>query len=186
MHLQNAFAPLTCAEEESREIAEVERIMIVEELEEINAVRERTTIRVAMDSGAVKHVTHPSTLPSGVKITPNTTGKHFSGAGGEVIERYGSAQALLTTAEGREIVIDTNVAEVSRPLHAVSQVTGPADHPTGKQDVLFTNKRCVVVQPGVVEHILKYIKPIAQYDRDGNLYLATMTVSDFVRPGPGQ
>ena len=60
MHLQNAFAPLTCAEEESREIAEVERIMIVEELEEINAVRERTTIRVAMDSGAVKHVTHPS------------------------------------------------------------------------------------------------------------------------------
>ena len=186
MHLQNAFGPLTCAEEESREIAEVERIMIVEELEEINAVRERTTIRVAMDSGAVKHVTHPSTLPSGVKIIPNTTGKHFSGAGGEVIERYGSAQALLTTAEGREIVIDTNVAEVSRPLHAVSQVTGPADHPTGKQDVLFTNKRCVVVQPGVVEHILKYIKPIAQYDRDGNLYLATMTVSDFVRPGPGQ
>ena len=43
--------------------------MIVEELDEINAVRERTTIRVAMDSGAVKHVTHPSTLPSSVKIT---------------------------------------------------------------------------------------------------------------------
>ena len=176
MHLENAFGALE----------EAERLMVVEELEEINAVRERTTIRVAMDSGAVKHVTHPSTLPSSVKITPNTTGKHFSGAGGEVIERYGNAQAMLTTAEGREIIIDTNVAEVSRPLHAVSQVTGPADHPTGKQDVLFTNKRCVVVQPGVVEHILKYIKPIAQYDRDGNLYLATMTVSDFVRPGPGQ
>ena len=186
MHLQNAFGAFTCDDEVSRELAEVERIMIVEELDEINAVRERTTIRVAMDSGAVKHVTHPSTLPSSVKITPNTTGKHFSGAGGEVIERYGSAEAMLTTAEGREIIIDTNVAEVSRPLHAVSQVTGPADHPTGKQDVLFTNKRCVVVQPGVVEHILKYIKPIAQYDRDGNLYLATMTVSDFVRPGPGR
>ena len=72
---------------------------------------------------------------------------------------------------------------MARPLTSVSQVTGPADG-EGNQDVLFNNKVCVVVPPGVVAAVLKQIKPIAQYKREGGLYLADFTLSDFVRQGP--
>ena len=72
-----------------------------------------------------------------------------------------------------------NVADVGRILRAVSQVTGPVDHPAGKHDVLFDNKRCVVVEPGVVEYILQRVKPITEYARGGALYLAEMQLSTF-------
>ena len=162
---------------------EVTSLMILEEeADEINAVRETTTVRVAMDSGAVKSVIHPKALPSGVVITPNDSGKHFSGAGGEIIEKYGECVTNMTTKTGNDIGCGWNAADVARPLHAVSQVTGPADHATGKHDVLFNNKRCVVVEPGVVERLLQSIKPIAEYTREGNLYLADMILSPFGRP----
>ena len=68
-------------------------------------------------------------------------------------------------------------------VHSVRQIAGPADG-DGNMDVLFNNKRCVVVPPGVVEAVMKQIgEPIAEYERDGNLYLSTFTMSDFIRPG---
>ena len=166
------------------EMQQLENLMILEEqTDELNIIRDTTTIKVAMDSGAVKHVTHPTTLPSSTIITPNQTGRHFSGAGGETIEKYGDCMTTMTTKTGTEIAMPWNVADVARPLHAVSQVTGPADHPTGKHDVLFNNKRCVVVEPGVVEYILQRVKPIAEYVREGDLYLAEMQLSTFGRQG---
>jgi hypothetical protein len=75
-----------------------------------------------------------------------------------------------------------NLADVTRPLHSVSQIAGPADG-EGHHDVLFNNKRCVVVPPGVLDAVMKQLgEPIAEYERDGNLYLSTFTMSDFVRP----
>jgi len=147
----------------------------------LNALRQETRIRAAMDSGSCRNATHPKTLPSGVKVTPNTSGKHFPGAGGEVIEKFG---ACMTTLEGPhgQVGCRWNVADVTRPLHSVSQIAGPYDG-TGNQDVLFNNKRCVVVAPGVVEAIMKQISPVAEYHRDGNLYLSDFTMSDFVRQG---
>ena len=59
----------------------------------------------------------------------------------------------------------------------------PEEDPVGKRDVLFNNRYGVVVPPGIVDYIMKYVKPAARYDREGNLYLAEMTVSDFIRPG---
>ena len=64
-------------------------------------------------------------------------------------------------------------------------MTGPIEHPTGKQDVLFNNKTCVVVPPGVVNAILRFIKPVARYPRTGNLYIGKVTASSFPRPGQG-
>ena len=147
--------------------------------ESVNAVQKETRIRAAMDSGSCRNVTHPNTIPSGVKITPNTTGKHFSGAGGEVIEKYGEC---VTTIEGLHGAVDCrwNVADVTRPLHSVSQIAGPYEG-EGNHDVLFNNKRCVVVEPGIVEAILQHMKPVAEYQRDGNLYLSEFTVSGFAR-----
>ena len=61
-------------------------------------------------------------------------------------------------------------------------MTGPKGGP-GKQDVLFNNKKCVVVPPGVVDEILKRIDPVMEYEREGNPYTAEMQMSAFGRQG---
>ena len=64
----------------------------------------------------------------------------------------------------------------------MSTVCGPAG-PVGKQDVLFNNNVCVVVPPGIVDAILKLVTPVCEYQRNGNLYTASMTMSSFHRQG---
>ena len=66
-----------------------------------------------------------------------------------------------------------------RPLHSVAEITGPADQPKGNYDVLFNNKRCVVVEAGVVEHIMQHLQAVSEYTREGNLYTAEMVLSLF-------
>ena len=149
--------------------------------DQLNAIRPTVKIRVAMDSGACKSVAHPSVMPSGVAITPHTGGKHFSGAGGETIERYGECTTLLSGKHG-SVQNVWNLANVARPLHAVSQIAGPYEG-DGNHDILFNNKRCVVVPPGIVDAVLRQIKPVAEYLREGNLYLAEFEMSDFARQG---
>ena len=78
------------------------------------------------------------------------------------------------------------MAEVSRALNSVAQTCGPIEHPTGKQDVLFNNNTCYVVPPGVVEEIMKRVKPVAEFPREGNLYVAELTLSSFARQDPGR
>ena len=51
--------------------------------------------------------------------------------------------------------------------------------------MLFNNERCVVVPPGVVEAIMRHVQAVAEYKREGNLYLAEMTLSSFQRQGQG-
>ena len=72
---------------------------------------------------------------------------------------------------------------MGRALHSVSAVCGPEEMEVGKQDVLFNNKLCVVMPPGIVAAILKRIKPVAEYPREGNLYVGEVVVSSFTRQG---
>ena len=74
------------------------------------------------------------------------------------------------------------MADVTRPLNSVSETCGPADG-DGRQDVLFTNKKCYVVPPGVVAEIMKKTKSVVEYDRSGGLYLADIEMSSFIRQG---
>ena len=67
----------------------------------------------------------------------------------------------------------------------MSTVCGPFDGP-GVQDVLFNNKTCYVVAPGVVERIMREVLAVAEYPREGNLYVAEMELSGFARQGGGQ
>ena len=67
----------------------------------------------------------------------------------------------------------------------MSTVSGPHDGP-GQQDVLFNNKTCDVVPPGVVERIMGEVLAVAEYPREGNLYVAEMELSGFARQGAGQ
>ena len=162
-------APISCVMEEEEEPL-------------IASAVEKVKIQVAMDSAAVDNVVHPSFLPGDAEPAPNRTGRHFVGAQGGHIEKYGSVDTKLETDLGA-IGCHWQLADVTRPLHSVAKVTGPEDHPTGKQDVLFTNKKCVVVPPGVVEKMLKTVKPVVEYARTGNLYIADMEMSSFPRQG---
>ena len=49
--------------------------------------------------------------------------------------------------------------------------------------MLFNNKYGVVVQPGVVDAIMQHIEAIAEYPREGNLYVAEVELSGFTRHG---
>ena len=77
-------------------------------------------IEVAMDSGSVDHVMHPDELPEGVVFEPNTTGRHFKGAGasGSHITNFGSARTRLKDDQtGRVAECKWSLADVARPLH---------------------------------------------------------------------
>ena len=105
----------------------------------VNVIRQGTRTRAAMDSGSCRNVAHPKTLPTGVKVTPNTTGKHFSGAVGAVIEKFGECVTTLEGSHG-SVGCRWDVAYVTRPLHSASPIAGPYGG-DGGQDVLFNNKR---------------------------------------------
>ena len=64
----------------------------------------------------------------------------------------------------------------------MSQIAGPYEG-DGNHDILFNNRRCVVVPPGVVEAVMGHVDAVAGYHRDGNLYLSDFTVSGFERGG---
>ena len=61
-------------------------------------------------------------------------------------------------------------------------VAGPKGGP-GKQDILIDNDKAYVVAPGIVKLLMKKLKPVAEYEREGNLYVGEMTLSSFHRPG---
>ena len=147
----------------------------------IAAASDVVTVQVAMDSAAVDNVIGPSELPQDADIMPNNTGKHFRGANNAHIEKYGVTSTILESADNR-VSCDWAVSDVTQALHSVAKVAGPPKVP-GKQDVLFDNDQCVVMPPGIVNELLKRIKPVMRYEREGNLYLAQLKMSSFIRPG---
>ena len=50
--------------------------------------------------------------------------------------------------------------------------------------ILFNHEMCYVVAPGVVKKIMETISAIAEYEREGNLYIGEMTVQSSHRQGP--
>ena len=154
---------------------------IFDEEDAICAATEEVAIRVAMDSGSVGNVISPDELPYDAKVEVNKTGRHFVGAGGGRIQKFGKCNTKLVSQHG-EIGCGWQVADVTRPLHSVSEVTGPIEG-DGLQDVLFNNKSCFVVPPGIVKEIMKKVKPVAEYGREGGLYVADMKMTSFHRQG---
>ena len=142
-------------------------------------------VKCAMDSGACASVIHPDMLPDGVVPSGNPTGQVFHGANNSPIRRFGHAVTRMKNGS-MDVGCGWQVAEVSRPLNSVAEVCGPIDHDLGHQDVLFNNKTCFVVPPGVVAAIMKYMTPVAEYPREGNLYLAEVELSSFTRQAQDQ
>ena len=75
-----------------------------------------------------------------------------------------------------------SAADVHRPLHAVAKVTGTVEQP--KADVLFCAGKAVVVSAGPADRVFKTVKPMLQYEREGDLFIALLTLSEaFTGPG---
>jgi hypothetical protein len=137
-------------------------------------------IEVAFDTGAVGNVCGPDDVPANAKLVPNTSGKNFTGAGGDTILNHGTINTMCIGEHGK-VGCEWKVADITRPLHGGTQVTGPISNP--RQDVLMNAEGVYVVEPGLVKEMLKKVKPVVEYKRKGNLYLAKMKMTGFTRPG---
>ena len=148
----------------------------------IAAAVEVVKVRVAMDSAATDNVINPDELPGDAVLVPNTSGKQFVGANNAHIEKHGQVDTLMGSG-GNKVSCAWQASDVHRAFHSVAKVCGPTGAGTANQDVLSDNDICVVVPPGVVKEIMKRIKPILQYEREGNLYIADVEMSSFHRQG---
>jgi hypothetical protein len=92
---------------------------------------------------------------------------------------------MLENGDGK-VGCSWTACAVTRPLHSVSKVAGPEGHPTGIQDVMFNNRIGVVMPPGLVDLLMKHIKPVARYPRRGGLYVGDFEMSSFTRQGPAR
>jgi hypothetical protein len=144
------------------------------------ATNHEVEIEVLFDTGAVGNVLSPEDVPGNATMTPNATGRNFTGAGGETIINHGTIDTLCTGEKG-QVGCQWKVADITRPLHGGTQVTGPIDNP--RQDVLMNARGVYVVEPGVVDEMLKKLKPVLEYKRKGNLYTAKMKMTGFTRQG---
>jgi hypothetical protein len=138
-------------------------------------------IRVAIDSAACDNVVDPKELPEDADFEENESGKHLKGANDSHIERYGSCKTVMSSKHGR-VGCNWQMAAVSRALHSVGIVAGPKGGP-GKQDILFNNEKCYVVAPGIVKKLMETLSAVAEYDREGNLYVGEFTLESFRRQG---
>ena len=76
-------------------------------------------MRPAMDPGSVDNVLHPKELPDNAVVNPNTTGEHFRGANGSVIENMGE-RTLHGSMGAQDVRLTAQVYSVTKPLYSVS------------------------------------------------------------------
>ena len=73
--------------------------------------------------------------------------------------------------------LTSQVLGVSRALHSVSMICDK------KQDMLFTQDMGYVVPKGVFDEVLKRCRHIAEYPREGGLWVSEMMVKIPEPPG---
>ena len=137
----------------------------------IAAVDQQKKIKIAADTGCCAHAIGPKHLPDSVKVVQREE-RHFSDAQGGGIEHYGESQVRLEQKDGSHISNTFQVLDVCRPLHSISMIADN-DH-----DMLFTKECGFVVPAGVSKEVLDKVKHVAEYPREGGLYLAEMIVTD--------
>jgi hypothetical protein len=139
------------------------------------AVPVKTTMRVALDSGAGDHVVGPDDVMGFTteESEGSKRGRHFIDAGGNRIRNLGQARVGVRDplcASGFGSVLQ--IAEVSRPLYSVSKICDSG------ASVTFDNNEAVVKgRDGAV---------LAKFKREGGLYVTDLEFTDeggSTRPG---
>ena len=135
--------------------------------DEILAADEEIEIDVAADTGCVDHCVGPDDIPGSIPVV-KVKGKtrNFVGAGGGRIRCYGEAGVELVQKNGKVIQNKVQVADVCRPLHAVSKITDNG------HDFLFKKGCAYAVPEGVFDKILAQVTHVATYPRQGGLWVA--------------
>ena len=153
-------------------------ILDFEQNDEILATEDYITVQVAMDSGAIKHVTPPNCLPGGVQVKSGDQ-RNFQAANGGTIKNYGTAEVTLQGENQRQANCVYHVADVTRTLHATGQMCDQG------LEVLHTRYGAVVVPEGHLSQFLVAEEVRAKYPRkEGGLYLAEFKVSAAKARGP--
>ena len=159
----------------------------VEQDGELNEVsnEEEIEVEVAQDSGCVAHVTSPELLPGSVEVRqPEGGGKlrRFVAANGTPIKNYGISSVMMVQPNGRCVGGTFQVTDVTRPLHSTSQICDSQSKgcPEG-HEVLFTSGVATVVPAGTFSKYLDKVRHIADYPRQGGLYVSKMKLR---RPTP--
>ena len=139
--------------------------------EEILAAEEVISVQVALDSGAVRHVTPPTCIPQGVHVDGRNT-RNFQAANGGTIKNYGQARVSMKGTNQRMSECIYNVADVTRSLHSTGQI---CDHGF---ETLHTKHGAVVVPEGSLSQFLAEDMVVTKYPRkNGGLYLAEFQVT---------
>ena len=146
---------------------------------EINAADGEVDVYVAMDSGAIGHISPKEAMPAGVNLQtgPNGINRDLVAANGGAITNHGTAEVELVTEDDKAFNCTMMVADVTRPLHSTGVVCD-----TGKE-VLHTAKGAVVVPAGSLSKHVTKAMIMARYPRKGGLYLARYRVRAPRRPG---
>ena len=141
-------------------------------------------VEAVVDSGAVNSVTPPGVFDT--KMQPSEmskAGRKYRGPDGSRIPNFGQQEVEFATAEGHKCGLTMQVADVERPLIAVSHLSESGN------DVILGKKGGKIVNT-------KTKRTIA-VERKGNLYVLRMwvkakeevkndkgiTASGFTRPG---
>jgi hypothetical protein len=130
-------------------------------------------VEAVLDSGAVNSVTNETTLDAEIKPSEmSKAGKKYRGPDGSRIPNFGQQDVQFVTDEGFKCGLTMQVADVERPLIAVSHLSEAGN------DVILNKSGGKVVN-------LKTGKTIAVH-RKGNLYVLRMWVKKTPAKGVGE
>ena len=142
----------------------------------LSASQDEKKIKVAADTGACAHCIGPDDLPDGMMVA-QCPQRNFCGPDGKPIEHFGEATMRLQQPGGGHVNLTSQVLGVTRALHSVSAICDKS------QDMLFTQDMGYVVPKGVFDEILATCRHIAEYPREGGLWVSEMTVKIPQAPG---
>ena len=150
--------------------------MISEPFQPVLAAVMEKKIKVAADTGACAHCLGPDDLPDGMMVR-QCAQRNFCGPDGKPIEHFGEADMRLEQPSGNNVALTSQVLAVTRALHSVSAICDK------NQDMLFTKDVGIVVPAGVFKEVLERCRHIAEYPREGGLWVSEMTVRIPQPPG---
>ena len=139
--------------------------------DQLLATTEQRKIKIAADTGAFAHCAAPGDLPDSVVVEQERL-RNFVGAGGESLKHYGKAKVTMKQKSGGHVTNTFQVLDVIRPLHSVSMITD------NDFDMLFKKGCAYVVPEGAFDKILAVTKKVAQYPREGGLWVTEMVVEE--------
>ncbi len=152
-------------------INEEVNVIIDNDANQLLATTEQKRIKIAADTGAFAHCAAPGDLPDSVVVEQERL-RNFVGAGGEGLKHYGKAKVKMQQRNGGHVTNTFQVLDVIRPLHSVSMITD------NDFDMLFKKGCAYVVPEGAFDKVLAVTKKVAEYPREGGLWVTEMVVKD--------